>query len=73
MDEEVQCFTFEQDLEGLLWTGDLHLHTVHHVHTVTGVRPQDLGLGRPAYQIIHSYKHSNNQDQGTQKETFIYL
>lgn len=72
MDEEVQCFTFEQDLEGLLWTGDLHLHTVHHVHTVTGVRPQNLGLGRPAHQS-YTHEHSNNQDQGTQNKTFIYL
>lgn len=29
--------------------------------------------GAACISIIHSYKHSNNQDQGTQKETFIYL
>lgn len=61
----MRCFTFEQDLEGLLWTGDLHLHTVHHVHTVTGVCPQDLGLGRPSYQ---SYTHINTASTSRIKE-----
>lgn len=81
----VRCFTFEQDLEGLLWTGDLDLHTVHHIHTVTGVRPQDLGLGRPVYQsYTHNYsnisrikehktKHVSTSNFGIQTSNLLNL